>query len=546
MVSQSSRGAMFAAVFVALCVALLALQKGHVDSAPSFDADLTARTQRQPPASTQAGGKWTPRPPPTFGAEGAEAEPTSAAVERTPSSAPASSSSLDGVLELRLPQAPIFRDYPAYLWPLCENMTSEVVTRSSLVTAADPFVGDSQLPRPRSVDLDYPCHVEHSPPRDLREFQGRPPVKLYVPWPSPKSNTQVPLDDAKCPVDCRVTSETSAIPTVDGFVVDSNGALINEKYDWPRNPLRKRLVFFNTENVEGRRSVLKRGYGLRYLAKPYNHTLWSQFHLVVSYHWHSPVRLSFAEWASCRVDDLSRTMALLRSSGGAASQVKKDASLAPVLFFARNCDFVMHKRQGFVRKLREHIGVDAVGKCLNSREQTSIQRCQRGALNGLKNKRPCIISQYRFYLAVENSVSLDYVTEKVYEPLFMGTIPVYLGAPNIVNFLPAPHSAIIAADFRTMADLARYLKCVMRNETLYAYYTAWRERPRLAPFDALQRQYAPLCQVCMAIDRDKRRSSTPPPVGSVRPPASDGALASLIDSQAPLWNSCPTKGQAEH
>merc|ERR1711964_806994 len=135
----------------------------------------------------------------------------------------------------------------------------------------------------------------------------------------------------------------------------------------------------------------------------------------------------------------------------------------------------------------------------NSREQTSIKRCQRGAPNNLKNKRPCIISQYRFYLAIENSISLDYVTGKEYEPLMMGTIPVYLGAPNVANFLPAAHSAILAADFDSVGELARYLKCVMKNETLYRYYTSWRDRPRLAPFDDLQRRYAPLCQACMAI-----------------------------------------------
>jgi len=39
------------------------------------------------------------------------------------------------------------------------------------------------------------------------------------------------------------------------------------------------------------------------------------------------------------------------------------------------------------------------------------------------------------------------VTEKLYDALFAGTVPVYKGAPNVENFVP-PHALIKVDDFQ--------------------------------------------------------------------------------------------------
>lgn len=46
------------------------------------------------------------------------------------------------------------------------------------------------------------------------------------------------------------------------------------------------------------------------------------------------------------------------------------------------------------------------------------------------------ISNYKFNLSLENLGSEDYVTKKLYEPLIARSVPVYLGAPNVNNFVP--------------------------------------------------------------------------------------------------------------
>eukprot|EP00960_Hanusia_phi_P059267 764116-Hanusia_phi.AAC.5 len=43
---------------------------------------------------------------------------------------------------------------------------------------------------------------------------------------------------------------------------------------------------------------------------------------------------------------------------------------------------------------------------------------------------------------MENSFVDDYVTEKFYQALIAGSVPVYLGAPNIHEFAPSPNSFI--------------------------------------------------------------------------------------------------------
>ena len=42
-----------------------------------------------------------------------------------------------------------------------------------------------------------------------------------------------------------------------------------------------------------------------------------------------------------------------------------------------------------------------------------------------------LMSQYRFTLAFENAIGDDYITEKLWRALIVGSVPVYLGSPSI-------------------------------------------------------------------------------------------------------------------
>lgn len=56
---------------------------------------------------------------------------------------------------------------------------------------------------------------------------------------------------------------------------------------------------------------------------------------------------------------------------------------------------------------------------------------------GPVSDKTALQSQYKFALCVENARFPGYVTEKIIQCLVSGTIPIYLGAPDIAEFVPA-------------------------------------------------------------------------------------------------------------
>jgi hypothetical protein len=138
---------------------------------------------------------------------------------------------------------------------------------------------------------------------------------------------------------------------------------------------------------------------------------------------------------------------------------------APAVYFASNCRD-RSGRQEYVRELMRHLRVDSYGRCLQNRELP----LDRGRETKLE-----VIAGYKFTLAFENSISPDYVTEKFFDPLRAGSVPVYLGAPNVDDFAPGDRCYIRVADFRGPEDLGRYLRSL--NDDADALARTSRGRP---------------------------------------------------------------------
>jgi len=81
--------------------------------------------------------------------------------------------------------------------------------------------------------------------------------------------------------------------------------------------------------------------------------------------------------------------------------------------------------------------------------------------------------KYKFYLSFENSICVDYVTEKFFMILKYNMVPVVYGGAKYNEIAP-PHSYINALDF-TPEKLAQYLKLLDSNDTLYNEYFWWKE-----------------------------------------------------------------------
>lgn len=87
-----------------------------------------------------------------------------------------------------------------------------------------------------------------------------------------------------------------------------------------------------------------------------------------------------------------------------------------------------------------------------------------------------ISSQYYFIFTSENSNEFGYVTEKVYEALNSGALPIYFGAPDIKRFVPDPSAIIDVADFASTDDLITYLNHLLEDEEAYLTHFEWKKK----------------------------------------------------------------------
>ena len=167
-----------------------------------------------------------------------------------------------------------------------------------------------------------------------------------------------------------------------------------------------------------------------------------------------------------------------------------DAPLVPfkdkipkVMLMYSNCE-AKSGRQNYIKRLIEEFPslVANHGKCWGGSSQVhaySARGVEEKAMLGPK---------HMFTFAMENSYITDYVSEKVYQALAEGSVPIYQGAPNAAkDFIPCEHCVIWAADFQTAAELGEFLLYLIANRTAYEEFFAWKKSPRAEVMARLER-----------------------------------------------------------
>lgn len=89
----------------------------------------------------------------------------------------------------------------------------------------------------------------------------------------------------------------------------------------------------------------------------------------------------------------------------------------------------------------------------------------RCAVNGQRREgKHQLVSRYRFGIGVENfRGSLGYISEKMFDVLVAGSVPVYLGEERIADYVPK--SAFVdAREFRSQKELLLYLRSCSETE----------------------------------------------------------------------------------
>lgn len=152
-------------------------------------------------------------------------------------------------------------------------------------------------------------------------------------------------------------------------------------------------------------------------------------------------------------------------------------------------------RNAYAFELMKHIGVHSYGRFLNNRQLPAEDQ-------GYATKS-ATIGSYKFCIGFENSIAVDYVTEKFFQPLLAGSVPVYLGAPNVADFAPGDHAYIDVSDFSGPRELADYLVSLDRDDEAYRRYFDWRRHGLAAKFEQLLSSSAseePFCQLCRIVE----------------------------------------------
>ncbi|MCM0718135.1 glycosyltransferase family 10 [Parabacteroides sp. W1-Q-101] len=167
-------------------------------------------------------------------------------------------------------------------------------------------------------------------------------------------------------------------------------------------------------------------------------------------------------------------------------------------------------RQEYLKELMEMVRIDSYGKLYNN------SRLEED--NGLSSKM-ALYEGYKFVIAFENSCAKDYVTEKFFDPLLAGAVPVYLGAPNVDEFAPGDNCYVDVRKHETVEELAAYLQACLDDPALYEQYQAWRKHPLRPSFiqKAAAQQIHPYIRLCRLIQAGQQH----PQISRKRP---DGRL----------------------
>lgn len=145
-------------------------------------------------------------------------------------------------------------------------------------------------------------------------------------------------------------------------------------------------------------------------------------------------------------------------------------------------------RLKYVSEMQKYVSVSIFGAC--------GRPCPTTFDNGTQGDcKEIVSSKYKFFLAFENSLCKDYITEKFFIILRYNIIPVVLGAGKYEDYIPKS-GFINVLDFKSPKDLAEYLLYLDKNQTAYNSYFNWKRfvnRKHLGIFAA------EICEFCIRL-----------------------------------------------
>ncbi|XP_033054226.1 galactoside 3(4)-L-fucosyltransferase [Trachypithecus francoisi] len=290
----------------------------------------------------------------------------------------------------------------------------------------------------------------------------RPPLLILLwTWPF-----HIPVALSRCSemvpgtADCHITADRKVYPQADAVIVHHWDVMSNPMSRLPLSPRRQgqRWIWFNLEPPSN-------CWHLEALDGYFNLTMSyrSDSDIFTPYGWLEP-------WSGQPAHPPLNLSAKTKLVAWAVSIWKPDSA-----------------RVRYYQSLQAHLKVDVYGKSHKPLPKETMMET---------------LSRYKFYLAFENSLHPDYITEKLWKnALEAWAVPVVLGPSrsNYERFLP-PDAFIHVDDFQSPKDLAQYLQELDKDHARYLSYFRWRETLRPRSFIwALD-----FCKACWKLQEESR------------------------------------------
>ncbi|CAL8090481.1 unnamed protein product [Orchesella dallaii] len=154
-----------------------------------------------------------------------------------------------------------------------------------------------------------------------------------------------------------------------------------------------------------------------------------------------------------------------------------------VAWIVSNCH-TEGKRENYVAELEKFIAIDIYGSC----GDFSCPQKGEGCFEHIGQ-------EYKFYLSFENSLCVDYITEKFYNALQYNLVPVVYGGGDYSSIAP-PNSYINAKDYDSPKALAERLIYLDKNPNDYLKYFKWKLKYEVHPGDGW-------CNLCSQLKKSK-------------------------------------------
>jgi hypothetical protein len=167
---------------------------------------------------------------------------------------------------------------------------------------------------------------------------------------------------------------------------------------------------------------------------------WSQRRFLVSIVANKAIVRSFTRWF-----DQPREVSIKRE-------------LASMRYGALGSDLYL-ERLTAVAQFAGRPGFDTFGMGWDRRHPAIPGRLHAAFLRAYRGPAPAkltTLAQYRFALCLENSSFPGYISEKIFDCFFTGTVPLYLGAPDVQDYIPTD-AFVDLRQFRDYATVEHFL-----------------------------------------------------------------------------------------